>query len=83
VTGDDALMSLARGLAAATFVTTCVTERTSSGIHLVDNHDVGHAQVDLTRVITKLVTGSQRVGHRDGQIGGEEGEVVVAARPTR
>ena len=49
--------------------------------HLVDQHDVGHAQVRLAGVIRELVTGAQRVDDNDQQIRPDEREVVVAPVP--
>ena len=50
-------------------------------VHLVEDDDVGPAEVRLSGVIEHLVARPQRVGHHDLQVGLVEGEVVVAAVP--
>ncbi len=50
-------------------------------VDLVDDDDVGHAQVRLAGVVEELVPGPQRIGDDDQQVGREEREVVVAAVP--
>ena len=51
------------------------------GVDLVDDHHIGHADVDLARVEVHLVAGAERVGYGDEQVGLVEREVVVAAVP--
>ena len=51
------------------------------GVDLVDDDHVGHAQVGLAGVVAPLVTGAERVGHDDVEVGAEERQVVVAAIP--
>ena len=51
------------------------------GVDLVDDDDVGHAQVGLARVIATLVAGAERVRDDDMEVRAEEGQVVVAPVP--
>ena len=50
-------------------------------VHLVDDDDVGPAEVGLAGVVGELVPGPVRVGDDDLEVGLVEGEVVVAAVP--
>ena len=50
-------------------------------VDLVDDHDVGHPDVGLARVVAALVTGTERVGNDDVEIRPVEREVVVAPVP--
>ncbi len=50
-------------------------------VHLVQDEDVGPAEVGLAGVIEHFVARPQGVGHDDLEIGFIEGEVVVAAVP--
>ena len=51
------------------------------GIGLRQQHDVGHAQDRLARVIGGFVARAQRVDQHDMQVGAHEREIVVAAVP--
>ncbi len=51
------------------------------GVDLVDDHDVGHAQVGLAGVVGELVARAERIGDGDVEIRLVEREVVVAAVP--
>ena len=48
---------------------------------LLTHDHVGHAQVDLARVVAHLIASSQRIDQGDGQIGFVEREVVVPTLP--
>ena len=56
---------------------TCLRRR----VDLVDDADVGHAQVRLARVVAQLVTGAVRIEDDDVQGRLDERRVVVAAVP--
>ena len=50
-------------------------------VDLVDDADIGHAQVRLAGVVAKLVTRTMRVDHDDVDVRLDERRVVVAAVP--
>ena len=50
-------------------------------VDLVDDDDVGHAEVRLARVVAQLVPGAKRVGDDNVQARPEERQVVVPAVP--
>jgi hypothetical protein len=50
-------------------------------VHLVDDDDVRHAQVGLTRVVRQLVSQPQRIGDDDMKRGPVERQVIVASVP--
>jgi hypothetical protein len=50
-------------------------------IDLVDDDDICHPQVGLAWVVGQLVTGPERIGDGDEQVGGVEREVVVPPVP--
>ena len=51
------------------------------GVELVDDEDLGPAEVRLAGIVEHLVAGPVRVDDDDLQVGLVEGEVVVAAVP--
>ena len=50
-------------------------------VHLVDDADVGHAEVRLTRVVAQLVPWAVGIDDDDVEVGLDERRVVVAAVP--
>jgi hypothetical protein len=51
------------------------------GVHFVDDHHMGAAQIDLPGIIAELMAGTMRIGHHDFQVGGIKGRVIIAAVP--
>ena len=68
-------------MSAATSSRTRATEPGVGAVDLVDDDDVGHAEVCLAGVVAKLVARPQWVDDDDQEVGPEERQVVVPAVP--
>jgi len=55
--------------------------RGGGGVELVDDDQVGQAEMRLARVVAQLVARPVRIGHHDVEVRPDEREVVVAAVP--